>query len=132
MAKIKAQTTTFKIGSTTVGPILSISGTSISSSDIDVTHLGSTFKTYAPGLPEGGDVTIETLFDHTDTGQAALYADAHTPDDTETFTITLSNGDTYVWTGYVKSFELSELAVDGYVKASFGIKINSAITHTAA
>lgn len=132
MTKIKAQSTTFKIGATAVGQVLSISGPSISCSDIDITTLTDTIKKSAPGLTEGGEVSVEVLFDHADTGQAAMYSDAHTPDDTETFTITLSNGDTAVWTGYVKSFELSDLAVDGYVKGTFGVKVNSAITYTAA
>lgn len=132
MAKIKAQGSVFKIGSDTVGQVKSISGPSISCADVDVTSLSSTLKEYAPGIPDGGDVSLEVWMDLTDAGQDAIFTDANTPNASQTFSIDLSNGDQFSWSGYVKKFETSGYEVDGYVTASVDIKVNGTVTFTPA
>ena len=59
-----ANGTIFKLGSTTISEITSVSGPNFSADSIDVTTHGSTdkYREFIQGLRDGGEITIEGMF----------------------------------------------------------------------
>ena len=59
-----AQGATFKLGSTTVAEVTSISAPNLSADTLDVTSHGSTsrYREFVQGLRDGGEITIEGFY----------------------------------------------------------------------
>lgn len=59
-----ANGTIFKLGSTTISEITSVSGPNFSADSIDVTTHGSTdkYREFIQGLRDGGEITVEGMF----------------------------------------------------------------------
>lgn len=68
--------TVFKIGTSAVGELSSISGPAPSADTIDTTALdnASGYKTFIQSFKDGGEVSLEGFFNYEDAGQAALIA----------------------------------------------------------
>jgi hypothetical protein len=93
--------------------------------DIDVTNLRSTGKEYLTGLPEFGNVSLTlTLPSTADAGQVAL-RDLREVQSSAPFTITLASGLVAAFVGLVKSFAVTDIVVDGAVKATCTIKVSN-------
>jgi len=92
MAKVRALGTKLKIGETspvTVAQLTSISGLELSADTIDVTTLDSDggYREFIGGFKDGGEVSIEGIFDPTTgKGQKELY-DLFESGDVEDFVI---------------------------------------------
>lgn len=135
---IRAQGTTFAIDTsvsggptyTAISNVKTFSGFDGSSSEIDVTNLGSTAKEFRVGLEDNGQFNVELDRDLADVGQTALLA-ARDSQDAKLFKLTLSNGTNATFTGYVKKFSMSG-GVDAVVKGSVDIRISGAVTWTTA
>lgn len=59
-----ANGTVFKLGSTTISEITSVSGPNMSADTLDVTTHGSTdkYREFIQGLRDGGEITVEGMF----------------------------------------------------------------------
>lgn len=134
---ISAQGTVFSIDTATsgsasftaIGNVKTFSGFDGSSSEIDVTTLSSTAKEYRLGLEDNGQFAIELDRDFSDAGQTALLA-ARDAQAGKQFKLLLSNGESAVFTGYVKKFSMAG-GVDQVVKGSVDIRISGAVTWAA-
>ena len=116
---------------TLVGEIKSINDLdSGETSEIEVTHVGSTAKEYILGLKDSGTMSLELNRIHGDAGQAAMVAarDAATARD---FRIKLPGGlATYSLAALVKRFSISALGVDQAYTAQASLRVTGAVTIT--
>lgn len=98
-------------------------------SEIDVTNLASTGKEFRLGLVDNGGARLEVHLDNGDTGQAAVRT-AQVAGTQKNFKLILPSGTTPTasFAGYVKSFPVTGVGVDGVVGASIEIKITGAVT----
>src|SRR5210317_45028 len=58
---------------TEVAQVVSLSGPDGSAAEINVTALDSTAAEFVMGLPDEGNVSVEVIYDPTDTNHTALY-----------------------------------------------------------
>jgi predicted secreted protein len=132
---IRSQGTLFQYGDgtgspgtyQTVGEVVSISGPGGEASEIDVTHLGSTAKSYLIGLPDEGDVTLSVNHDNDDTTQQALRT-ARTNATLTYFKIVLSDTKTITFVGFVKGYSVT-IDSDSKVMADITIRVSGAVTY---
>lgn len=132
---LKAQGVTIYQESATPGTyteiegVKSISGFNHSTNDIDLTVLASTVKVFAPGVPDAGEIGITVYFDPDNTLHAALRAQSLSPA-SKNWKISITDGTptSYTWGGYVKGFELSAFEVDGYLEATYTVKISGTVS----
>ena len=131
---ISAQGTTFAIDTSISGSpsftliknIKSFTGFDGSNSEIDVTNLSSTAKEYRLGLEDNGQFALELDRDFSDAGQTALLA-ARDSQTGKQYELTLANGETATFTGFVKKFSMAG-GVDQVVKGSADIRISGPVT----
>lgn len=131
MAYIAGETCSVKIGSTTVGQVISVSHEGFSRSTPSTTVLGSTTQTKRGStVYDAGTLTITCYYDPADTGQAALDT-ALSSSSASTFQIILLDVDKYIQaSGFV-----SERSIDGItqggedtVQASWTVTLTGAVT----
>ena len=135
MALYAAFGTTFSISTdsgstyTAVGQVRDISGPSLSQDTVETTHHTSTaaYRTYVPSLLDGGEVTIEILFDpvlvtHKNDAGGILYAMEQQA--VYDYRITFSDSGTTQWdfNAIVTGFEPSA-SFDGELSASCTFQI---------
>jgi len=108
--------------------LLDVSGPEVSVSDVDATSMGSTdnFEESIPGLANGGEVTLELNF--LKASVTALYAAIRVVD---TFTITLPDGSTNVFSGYLKGIG-QKTPVKDKITVSATFKVTGKPAFTAA
>lgn len=94
--------------------LLSFKGFDGQASELDATDLDSTAKEFLLGLQDWGTFSFDVNKDFTDAGQLALDA-AKRSSAQKSFKLTLPNGKTKTFNGYVKNSPL-EGAVDALVK----------------
>lgn len=87
---------------TSIGEVVSYGFNIPSRSMVDVSHLGSTMETKAPGILKGSQVTLEINYVATDAGQVVLKNAA------------ISTVVQSLWIGFTDGAKTA-LAVDGYV-----------------
>ncbi len=105
----------------------------------DTTYLSSTIKTYAPTIPDPGEMSISTNFDPTDSVHKFLRNLQGTPPAppyvSNNFKITFNTGSTTssaVVAGFVKTLDGPTADdVDGNLTADFTIKLLGATTWVA-
>lgn len=112
---------------TAIANIKSFSGFDGEASEIDVTNLSSTAKEYKLGLKDFGTFSVEMNPDYSDSGQNVLRAAGSS---LKTFLLTLPNGTTAGFSGYVKNADSISGGVDGVVDGSVSIKITGSVTIT--
>lgn len=110
---------------TEVGEVRSITLFDGEDQEIDVTHLRSTGKEYLTGLAEFGSAQLTLwLPASSDTGQRRL-RHLRESQASSAFTVTLPSGQVTAFMGSVKSFQITNIAVDGAVEVSCSIKISN-------
>ena len=132
MTAYLGQGATITIDTVAVGQILSIDGPTMERTMVDTTNLGtSTLRTFIPGFGDGGELTIEAQFDKDDAGQEdvleSFEAGSATSEDIE---LTLSDGDKFSFSAFVRSFSVS-VNMDEVNRASIVFKVSGNVTHTS-
>jgi len=132
MAKYGAYGAILKKGVTTIAAIRDISGPSLSLDTIDVTTHDSTgaWREFIAGLKDGGEVSLELVFDPDDATQKTLRDDliART---VNAYSITLTDTSPTVigFSALVTDFEPS-MGVEDELSASATLKVTGAVTFT--
>ena len=132
MAYLKSQgCSIWRMGSSpqvAIGQVVSISGPDGSVGEIDVTHLASTGKEYIGALPDFGTISMEVVWDPTETTHAAIWADflAQT---VSSYQIRLSDSpqSTLTFSAYPSAYA-ANLATDDKVGATISLKISGSVT----
>ncbi len=138
MANLKSQGTTIaRLDTTsspqayqTIGQVVSISGPTGTTGEIDVTSLASTAKEFIASLPDWGECSLEVIFDQATTANRHQELwDDFSDQGTETFRINLTDSPntTFTFTAFVNAFQLS-VGVDDKVGATVGLRITSSVT----
>lgn len=117
---IAAKGTTIARGGA-IANVTSIKGAGVEVSKRNTTHLGSTWKTKEPNLPEASDVTIEA--NYTPAGHAAIVAEAAAGTKTSTviaFPADTSGGTSgsITFLAFVSKVEFNGIQEDGTVSLS--------------
>ena len=109
-----------------VAGVKSLSGPGVSVDMLDVsTHdAGTGYRTYVPGLADGGELTLEIVFD--DANEVLWKAEVRAAVDT--YTIVWPATITWVFSGLLTGFEPSA-AVDGDLSATITVKVTGVITY---
>ena len=133
MTAFLGQGAVLKIDTVEIGQILSIDGPSMERAMVDTTNLGtSTLRTFVPGFGDGGELTIEVqLDDATDAGQQDVLESVEAGSATaEAIELTLSDGDKFSFSAFVRSFSVS-VNIDEINRASIVFKVTGDVTHTS-
>lgn len=110
-----------------VGNIKSYDGFDGAKSELDATDFDSLAKEFLPGLQDFGQVSFDFATDDTDKGQMVLHSNKAANNLTSTFVLTLPNGKTRTWQGFVK--QLSESGqVDAIVMNKCQVRISGVVT----
>jgi hypothetical protein len=123
---------------TEIGALTTVELPGYTVTDIDVTSHGSAdfFREYLPGLTEGGNISGEIEFDHTDTQHRAIQ-DSETGRVKVNYKIELpfATGSTtkanVVWPGYINSFGPISAPMDDKYTAPISVKVAGKPTFTA-
>lgn len=106
-----------------IGQVKSISGPGASFGDVDTTCLDSTsnFRTFVPGLGDGGEVTLSLVYDPSAHAPLANALGART---VKYWTVYhgSSGGDSDAFYGYVKSMS-REIPLDDLITSDVTIKV---------
>ena len=105
---------------TPIGNLTSFKGFDGTASEIDVTNIASTAKEYRLGLQDYGHFTFDVDKDFSDAGQVACDA-AKRAGTLKSFKLTMPNGKTATFSGYVKNSPLDG-GVDQILKTT-GVQI---------
>lgn len=134
--------TTVTFASTAIGGLRSISLPDQTRGDVQTTDTNSGgTHTYAPGIREGGTITLVCLHDPEDAGQLALEANYAADGETGEVVITLPDNatasspvTTYTFDGYVNAIGGDEydLTADEPGLISYTIKVAGAVTKATA
>ena len=112
-----------------IGSLRSISEIKADSEAVDVTCLDSAngYKSYAQGMKDLGEVTLEGFFDAGNAGQTALrtlyQSGAATP-----FTVTFPDQTAVSFSAFVKSYSLGAAQVDGAVGFTAVLRLLGGVT----
>lgn len=112
----------------TVVEVTKIGGPNLKADSIELTHMTSDnrFREYISGLLEGGEVSLE--LNYTKAQCAAIATALGT---TDTFTLTLSDSSTWVFTGFINALG-QETPHDGKISNTAGIQVSGKPVFTAA
>jgi hypothetical protein len=105
--------------------VTSISSVSITTDAIETTTLADDYRTFLPGLHDGGEVTVAGYFTGSDTGQNAL----QTAQDARTvgaYSVVYPTGigKTWAFNGFVTNFSVLDATNDDPVGFEVTIKIS--------
>ena len=132
MAKYAAVGVQFRRATVVIAQVRSISGWGLSMDTIDVTSHDSTgaWREFVAGLIDGGEITLDLVFDPDNTGHTNLRTDL-TSRTSNTYDIRFVDPTPQIWsfTGFVTAFS-PDASVDGDLTASVTIKATGAITVT--
>ena len=101
MSVIDAQGTTFTFGGAVVGQVTRFNFIDGTTPDVKIAPLGEETNYYLPGVAEFGSVTVTMYRDTADAGQS-LMETARASSQVKECVITLRNGVTRTFDGYVK------------------------------
>jgi predicted secreted protein len=122
-----------KKGSTVIGEITGISGPSLSTDAVDITHMESPsgIREFVAGLVDLGEVTCELNMEAAGTSIATLVTDAKARTITEyTILVVGSAASTFVFQAFINALEFG-IPIDDKATASVGLKLTSTLTFTA-
>lgn len=123
-----AHGTTISFGGTNVGGIENIGLPEQSKDDVELTdHSSAGDREYVPGLREGGTVGLEGNNLPADAGQMALRANYDADGTDGAVVITLPNGTTYTFDGYVNALG-GDNPFDAEASFTASIKVTGAVT----
>ena len=114
---------------TQLGALRAISEIKMDSDMVDVTTLDAPggFRTFAKGLRQAGDVTVDGFCKKGDAGQNVL-RQLYFAADPAQFTITYPDGDQVHFQALVKSLSLGGGEVDSVVKFSAALRLTGPVT----
>ncbi|MCK9518049.1 MAG: hypothetical protein M0R74_03315 [Dehalococcoidia bacterium] len=119
--------TTFTWDGVTVAKLKSIGGIELSLDTVDVTTHDSadSYKEFIPGLIDAGEISLEGLFDYTDTtGQHAMLTDMNARESkTAVITFPTATGATWTFTGYITKLKIGDAPVDDAIPFTASIKV---------
>lgn len=123
---------TLKIGALTVAKLTTIDPPEMSKEEVDVTTLDSTggYREFIPGFRDGGLLNIEGLVILGDAGQDGL-KDNYDGDDLESFTITLANGESVTFDGYVSKYKRGSATVNEAIKFTAEIRASGVVEYAS-
>lgn len=126
----KALGTSLKIDSTTVGKLTSIGGVEVSADTIDTTTLDTVdgYRTYIPGMIDGGEVSAEGYLDGIGTNEATL--SGLVGGEAKTCEIAFPKGAKWAFSGIVTGFS-TNADLEDLVGFSLAIKVSGKPTFTA-
>ena len=112
-----------------IGSLRSVSEIKADSEAIDVTTLDSLngYKTYAQGLKDLGEVTLEGFFEAGNAGQTALRT-LYQAGTSTAFTVTFPDNTAVSFTAFVKSYALGAAQVDGAVGFTAVLRLLGGVT----
>ncbi len=123
--------TTFTLGGTAIGNVMSIGGPEFARDSLDVSTMDSTakFREFIPGMLDAGEITLEINYDGTAAGTANLLS-AQLTTSAQAIILTLpgSNG-TYTATGFITGLGHA-IPFDDKVTQSVKIKLTGQATYT--
>jgi len=119
---------------TPISQVLSIEGAGNEVGSIETTHLKSTRKTYRPGLPDGGEVSLEIEYDPADADHKFLRGLA---DDPEILSWQISyptepKATLDTFDGFLTAFTPSAGGPEENLTASITIKVTGPVVTTTA
>ena len=135
---IQAKGTSLKIDDATpgtadvvIGNVKSMSGLDITRNTLETTNLSSQGKEFITVEKDYGTFSFDVDVDYSDVGQLRVKTvfDASTD---STFLITLQNGDTIEFTGYVTNAPSLNISTGGKVEGSVSVLLTSDLTVTTA
>ena len=132
MTKYLGKTTTIADSTATLGEIKEITLPEIAIDILDTTVYDSTYwKTSCAGLKDGGELGITVFYDGADASQNRMYkrATGDPSGNTDTYTITLPDSKTMIFTGIISNVPI-ETPIDDNILVSYTIKVSGAITGT--
>ena len=109
-----------------VGEVQTFDGPSGQANVIDATHLQSSAKEKLMGLPDEGQITIGGNYVSTDSGQDHMF-DARSLQQKRDFKLQLSNGELWLFQGFVLQFGISG-GVDDKVTFSATVEISGPVS----
>lgn len=124
MAAQKTSTSTISWGGTAIAGLYNITF-NFNRSTIDVTELGSDFKSYIQGQADSS-VTVEVFFDQSLTIHGTLETSLNTAGGNITVIFTAHTGATYQFSAIVTSINYSA-PVNDVVKATIELKVNGTV-----
>ncbi len=112
-----------------IGALRSISEIKADSEAIDVTTLDSLngYKSYAQGMKDLGEVTLEGFFESGNAGQTALRA-LYQSGAATAFTVTFPDSTAVSFSAFVKSYALGAAQVDGAVGFTAVLRLLGGVT----
>ena len=114
---------------TSIAGVRSISGPGIKLGNRDVTSLLSSWMENAPTIPDGGELSIDIMYDSTSDTQKYIQTSIATPVSSgHSWKIILANSKFFTFNGNITGFAFSGMDVEGTVTAQLGLKVNGAIT----
>lgn len=123
----KSLGTTISIGGTQIGVLTSVGSPEISADTIETTTLDVVdgYRTYIPGMMDGGEVPVVGYFDVSDSGQVALY-NALNDKSLKTVIITFpaTIGATWTFSAMVIKFKTGEANLDDVLGFEATFKIS--------
>lgn len=119
---------------TPITQIVSVEGASNEVGSIETTHLGSTRKTYRPGLPDGGEVSFEVEYDPADTEHKFLRGLADEPEilSWQISYPTLPKATLDTFDGFLTAFTPGAGGAEENLTASVTIKVTGPVVTTTA
>ena len=132
MTKYLGKTTTIADGTGTLGEVKEITMPEIAIDVLDTTVYDSTYwKTSCAGLKDGGSLGVTVFYDGADASQNRMYQRAigDPSANTDTYTITLPDAKTMIFTGIIESWS-PEVPIDDNIMVAYSIKVSGAITGT--
>ena len=128
MAAVSSVGTAFTTGATAVsGIVTAISIGGISTAEIDVTSLASTFKTYVMGTLDGGTVTVTVNHNAGEVPDLPVAGSATPTSFVLRFGASGATGPTFSFDAYVQNLT-TEAAVDAVVSGTYTLRISSTVT----
>lgn len=123
---------TLTVGNTAVAQIQKIDGPGIKVGKRDVTTLASAAKEYAPSIGDPQELSGTLIWKTADAGLVAMQTKTATPPATlDSFTITLPDTKTFIFSGFFTSLEPKGGDVEATLMADFSIQVSGAITYPA-
>ena len=118
---------------TTVAQIVSLDGPEREVGTRETTIITSTVKTYAPTIPDNGEVTGKLLYDPKGTTHAVLETLIATPSlEKWEFLLPDTTGTTLAFDGILTKFAPTGLEVEANLEADFTVKVSGPVVLTDA
>jgi predicted secreted protein len=124
--------TTFSIsGAAYNAKSISLSGFTVESIDITSMSSSNMFRQFVPGLKDGGEVSVEVVYDEAQMDLVEAKWDGDNEPASESWSVTFPDGSNFGGSGFLTGFSLDN-PMDDVITASITMKVNGALTFTSA